>query len=109
MKKYMEEEEDEKHEVDCAVETLIRAEEIKKDPELMSKVLERTKEKQKVLKSIAGLRKRAAEVLSKSEEKEEESEYGDDPELRTEEDKAMFQEKKVIDANLKQMGFKTKK
>jgi hypothetical protein len=103
------EEKEEEHEVDCAVETLIRAEEIKKDPELMAKVLERTKEKQQVLKSIAGLRKKAAEVLSKDPEKEEKSDYGDDPELRTEEDKAMFQEKKVIDANLEKMGFKQSK
>jgi hypothetical protein len=100
------EEKEEEHEVDCAVETLIRAEEIKKDPELMAKVLERTKEKQQVLKSIAGLRKKAAEVLSKPSKGETDPEFGDDPELRTEEDKAMFQEKRRIDGKIKEMGLK---
>lgn len=101
--------EQEKCEVDCAVETLMKAEEIKQDPQLMSKVLERTKQKQAALKSIAGLRKKAAEVLAQDPEASSESKYGDDPELRTEEDKAAFQQKKVVDDNLKKMGFKQKK
>lgn len=93
-------------EIDCAVETLARAEEIKNDPELMAEVLKRAKEKQAVFKSISGLRKYASKVLSKDESGS--SDYGDDPELRTEEDKAALQESNRVDGKLKEMGMDQK-
>ena len=104
----MDEEEQQEHEVDCDVETLIEAEEIKKDGARMAKVLERTKEKQEVLKSIAGLRKRASAVLdAKAEESKKPKSLKDDldPELMTEEDKAAIQEDDRVNKNLKEMGL----
>jgi len=99
----------EEYEVDCAIDTLSEAEEIKKNPELMAKVLVRSKEKVSVLNSFAGLRKRAAEVLAKDPEEETETEdYEDDPKLRTDDDKAAIQENRVVDEKLKEMGFKKK-
>jgi hypothetical protein len=45
-----------KWEVDCAVNDLLRAEEIKANPELMKLVLEKMADKKKAISSIAELR-----------------------------------------------------
>ena len=107
----MDEEEQAEHEVDCAIETLMEAEEIKADPELMAKVLERTKEKKALLNSVSKLRAKASKVLaghSESDAKSEsdDSEYESDPDLRTDDDKAALQEARKVDGKLKEMGFK---
>jgi hypothetical protein len=107
-------EEKAKHEVDCAVETLLKADEIRADPKLMAKVAERAKEKQSALKSITSLRKRAGEVREANAKAGVETgsaakQYGLDPDLVTEEDKSAIQEDQRVDASLKKMGFKPKK
>lgn len=60
-------------EVDCAVDALMRAEEIKQDPELMKKVLERVSVKKKAISSIEQLRKVAMDKIN-GEDSEDESE-----------------------------------
>ncbi len=92
---------DKEYDIDCAVDTLIKAEEIKKDPELMAKVLAKVKSKGEAIKSIAGLRKKAEEMSEKD--------YGVKPELMTEEDKAAIQEEERVDGKLKEMGMLKKK
>lgn len=65
-----EEKEYEEHEIDCAVNDLLRAEEIRQDPALMKKVLERAEKKKQAITSIMGLRKKAAEVSKRDADKE---------------------------------------
>jgi len=86
-------------EVESASATLIRAEEIKQDKELMKLVNEHVEKKQKAISSIADLKKVAKSKLR---------EKAPEPDLITEEDKAALQEKKRIDKNLRDMGFKPK-
>jgi len=106
----MEYEMEEKDEVQCAIETLLKAEEIKKDAALMEKVKAKTKENSDTIMSIAGLRKRAKAVReSAAKESSEARKSSPDPELRTEEDKAAIQEDEAVDGKLKEMGLKPKK
>lgn len=65
-----EEGEYEEHEIECAVNDLLRAEEIRQDPALMKKVLERAEKKRKAITSITGLRKKAAEVSKRDADEE---------------------------------------
>lgn len=54
-----EDEELDEYEVRCAADTLLRAEEIKKDKKLFKAALESLKEKRSAINSIADLRKKA--------------------------------------------------
>lgn len=92
---------DEEYEVDCAVDTLAKAEEIKKDPELMAKVVERAKEKHGALKSIAELRVKASQVRAKKDDDDDV-----DPELLTDDDKAAMQDIKRVEKSIDAVGIK---
>lgn len=94
--------------VKSAAETLVRAEEIKKDEKLMALVKGELEKSAGVIKSIKELRNVAAKVRSEKDEPEDEEEEADDDgeievdvKLMTEEDKAAIQEKNKVDKNLK--------
>jgi hypothetical protein len=100
----MDDEEKAEHEVDCAIETLSEAEEIKQDARLMKKIQERVREKKVLLNSVSKLKAKAAKVRADGPEKEsDESEVN---ELSTEEDKAALQEKAEVEKGLDKLGFK---
>jgi hypothetical protein len=87
--------------VKSAAETLVRAEEIKKDEKLMALVKGELEKSAKAIKSIKELRNVAAKMRAEEPEMEDEDEEEEeDVELRTEEDKAALQEKRKIDKNL---------
>jgi hypothetical protein len=94
--------------VRCAAETLIKAEDIKKDAKLMALVKGHMEKSAKAIKSIKELRKVAAAKMAEREEPEEDE--GDEEELdeklMTEEDKAALQEQKKVDKNLEKIKLK---
>lgn len=84
-----------------AAQTLIRAEEIKKDKEMLALVKAELEKSSMAIKSIKELRGIASKKMAEREEEEsDEDEMEDDKELRTEEDKAALQEKAKVDKNL---------
>ena len=84
-----------------AAETLVRAEEIKKDKEMLALVKAELEKSSQAIKSIKELRGIASKKMAEREEEEsDEDEIEEDKELRTEEDKAALQEKKKVDKNL---------
>jgi len=86
----------EEWEVCQAVDTLMRAEEIKQDAKLMSLVKEKMDVKKKAIDSLSKLRTVAAKKIK---------EY-DDESLMTEEDKATIQDENKFKKNIKEMGLK---
>lgn len=62
----------EKYEIEDAVRTLIRAEEIKQDPKLMAACTSHLEKQKKAINSISGLRKKAAELDKQDMESPEE-------------------------------------
>jgi hypothetical protein len=86
--------------IKSAAETLVRAEEIKKDEKLMALVKGELDKSAQAIKSIKELRGVAAKVRSEPAEESEEEEDEVDEKLMTEEDKAALQEKKKVDKNL---------
>jgi hypothetical protein len=93
-----EEEGYEEYDVKCAADTLLRAEEIKKDMKLMELVKAALMDKRDAITSIAGLKKVAKKKLEET--------NGVKPELMTDEDKAAIQEMDKVNKNIKDMGFK---
>jgi polyribonucleotide nucleotidyltransferase len=85
-----------------AAETLVRAEEIKKDKEMLALVKAELEKSSQAIKSIKELRGIASKKMAEREEEEESDEDGieEDKELRTEEDKAALQVKAKVDKNL---------
>ena len=85
-----------------AAQTLIRAEEIKKDKEMLALVKAELEKSSMAIKSIKELRGIASKKMAEREEEEseDEDEMEEDKELRTEEDKAALQEKAKVDKNL---------
>lgn len=94
------------HAVKCAAETLVKAEEIKKDPKMLALVKAEMEKTVGAIKSIKELRKVAATKMA---EPEEDSEDEVPPELMTEEDKAAKQVMDKQDKRTKELGFKVKK
>lgn len=84
-----------------AAQTLVKAEEIKKDKEMLALVKAELEKSSQAIKSIKELRGVASKKMAEREEEEsDEDEIEEDKELRTEEDKAALQEKKKVDKNL---------
>lgn len=84
-----------------AAQTLVKAEEIKKDKEMLALVKAELEKSSQAIKSIKELRGIASKKMAEREEEEsDEDEMEDDKELRTEEDKAALQEKAKVDKNL---------
>ena len=84
-----------------AAETLVKAEEIKKDKEMLALVKAELEKSSQAIKSIKELRGIASKKMAEREEEEsDEDEIEEDKELRTEEDKAALQEKAKVDKNL---------
>lgn len=75
------------HAIKCAAETLVKAEEIKKDAKLLALVKGELEKSAGAIKSIKELRKVASEKMSSQDSEEEEV----PAELMTEEDKAAKQ------------------
>lgn len=63
-----------KYEVENACDTLLRAEEIKKNPELMAEVSKIIDKKHSAITSLKGLRAKKAEILSGKEKPEPKAE-----------------------------------
>lgn len=106
------------YEVECALDTLLRAKEVEADKELMKKVQKLAKEKSSKILSIADLKNKYKEVVAKENEDENEEEKSDQEDdqkssvkieieigqkdsLLTEEDKAALQIKKELDGKNK--------
>jgi hypothetical protein len=84
-----------------AAQTLVKAEEIKKDKEMLALVKAELEKSSQAIKSIKELRGIASKKMAEREEEEsDEDDIEEDKELRTEEDKAALQEKAKVDKNL---------
>jgi hypothetical protein len=92
-------------EIEQAADTLLKAEEIRNDPELMAAVKEELTERRDCINSIADLKKVRNKKYKESQPKKEDRD-GITEDLYTEEDKAALQDKKKLDKNIKDMGFK---
>ena len=99
--------------VKCAAETLVKAEEIKKDPKLLALVKAEMDKTVGAIKSIKELRKVAAAKMKEPEpdakDAVESLEEEIPPELMTEEDKHAKQRDMKYDKRSKELGFKVKK
>ena len=94
------------HAVKCAAETLVKAEEIKKNLKLLGLVKAELEKSAGAIKSIKELRKVASVKMSESKEDEEDNEDEVPPELMTEEDKAAKQSIMKQDKRTKELGLK---
>jgi hypothetical protein len=95
------------YEIECALDTLVKAKEIEADKELMKKVQDLAKSKANKILSIADLKKKYQEVAKEEEEYEDEEEESKEKEIKiviqqkdslmTEEDKVVLQDKKELE------------
>lgn len=87
------------YEVCAAVDTLLKAEEIKQNPELMALVKEKMDKKKSAINSLSKLKTIAAKKIKEM----------DEASLMTEEDKATIQEENKFKKNITEMGLKLPK